>query len=184
MKTEWISKEQAAERLELSVRSVLAMAAAGKIQRKLEVDPENHQRTTRLLAADIERLAKERTEPIVRMPQSQDTADRPTVPATTREPNNLRALASLLGPLAAVTSTPSVPHWLTVDAAAERLGFSRATILRLIHAGQLPAIEDEPIRDEGQRAKAGSKWRICEQDLVTLRGIRQMKQEPELFKTA
>lgn len=60
---EWLSKDQAAQRLHMSARSVLAMAAAGKIQRKPERDPATNQVVTKLHAGDVERIAYARQHP-------------------------------------------------------------------------------------------------------------------------
>lgn len=143
------------------------MAAAGKIQRRMQVDPATNQTVALLHAGDIERIAYEREHP-----EEAPAAAPPPAKSPARRDSVLPSLSALLPHLAAITPPPSLPAWLNLDQAAEYTGLSRELLLRLIHAGTLPALKDQPIKSEGNgRAKAGSSWRVCRRDLDALQGV-------------
>jgi hypothetical protein len=123
----------------------------------------------------VERLRFEREHP--------EQAAKPAAQGEQIEP--LQALQAgpynkILMPLAAALAAlqkptgPVLTKALTVDEAAEARGLSRATILRMIHDGELAAIRDTPIRRAGEKAaRPGSSWRIFPEDLAAVRGTVQ-----------
>jgi hypothetical protein len=60
---QWIDKHEAAKSLNMSTRSVLALAQAGEIQSKREIHPQNNQLTVMLHAGDVERIRHARANP-------------------------------------------------------------------------------------------------------------------------
>lgn len=183
---EYISKEAAAEILGIKPRSVLAMAERGKLRTKLEIDSSTNQMVKRIHAGDVERVKYERDHPEeAAAAQAGDGehaghgehgANVEPVQALQSMPAGelvTAALAALLAHKPAANG-PVLTKALTVDEAAAARGLAPATILRMIHAGVLPAIQDAPIRRDGEkRARPGSSWRIFPEDLAALRGSAQ-----------
>jgi hypothetical protein len=168
---EWIGKEQAAKRLKVSTRTVLAMAAEGKIQRRQERDAASNQMVTRLHAGDVERIAYERTHPAAVQPVQAERQQALQVQPAKQDQAAAALLLALSTLSAAPPSQPIVKLWLDLDAAAEYTGLSRALLVRLIHQGRLPAFQDEPTKAEGEkRARAGSSWRVARRDLDQVQG--------------
>ena len=173
--SEFIGKDEAAQRLGISVRSFQALVASGKIERKLERDPATNQNVARYRAGDVERVAYQRQHPEESPQPAQGTAD--MAPQSPARGQNGHILTELLRHFALATPSASSfqPHhkaWLTLEEAAEYCGLSRGLLLRLVRRGKLPAFQDQPIKLPGEkRAKAGSSWRVCRRDLDSLRGI-------------
>ncbi len=71
--TEWLDKHQAAAALDMSTRSVLAMAGEGRIRSKRERDARTKQLTVFLHAGDVERTRYERQQPRALQPVKMQT---------------------------------------------------------------------------------------------------------------
>jgi hypothetical protein len=155
---EWIRKDAAAERLNVSPRSVLAMAAEGKIQRKQERDPGTNQLVMLLHAGDIERLAYEREHPAQPVQGETSTALQ-TLPAALQtlpaKLSNRSAKGVEQGLLSLLTSHAAQPErpWLTLPEAAEQSGLTERWLV------QAAEKNTRGIRDMG-RGSRGGRWRF------------------------
>ena len=155
-KVEWLTQEDAAARLGMSVRRMLEYASAGKIQTEKGVNEETQRPTLKMHAGDVERLVEERSQQKagtqMRALATVDYSKRPAA-------EQVRALLAGNGAAAA-----GLKPWLTLDQAAEYSGLSRVLLYELIRDGVLPARCDHVASD---------RWRICRQDLDDLRGERR-----------
>ena len=79
---EWLTKQEAAKRLDLSPQRVLAMAKARQIGSKRERDPVTRQKIVLLHAGDVERICYDRDHP------------KPKAPLTKRENAVTEAVAA------------------------------------------------------------------------------------------
>jgi len=179
---EWLKKSEAAARLKMSTRTILAMAAAGKIRRKPERDPLTNQVLMLLHAGDIERIAYDREHPQAPQAVQRDestalqTTSSTALSKTRQDATN--PLSLMLAVLAKQALGPAPNAWMDLDTASAEYGLSRTTLIRLIHQKRLPAIQDEPIKTPGNaKAKAGSSWRVCRRDLDNLAGMLAVRGE-------
>jgi hypothetical protein len=176
METKWLDKKHAAEVLGMSTRSVLAMAADGRIQSKRERDEHTKQMSVKLHAGDVERLRYERAHPEVvggRAPQSSMQTLQGEQPRTLQTVRKAPPSDDLTAALLRVIAPPAPPvnRWMELDQAAEYSGLSRRLLVHLIHQGRLPAFQDVSIKIDGEkRARTGSSWRVCRRDLDALQG--------------
>ena len=139
---EFLSKQLAAERLKLSPRRVLELAAAGKIRQRRVIDPKTKRTQMVLLAADVNRLASG------------------MAPAPVSAATEMR-VARLNAALPPVEVTPRL--WMTADQAAEYSGLPASFLLGMITGGRLPAL------DVGVRP--GGRYRISRRDLDSIKGV-------------
>jgi len=145
MKTEYLTKAIAAQRLGLSPRRVLELGNLGNIRHRRVVDPKTRRKQTVFLATDVARLAAAPDNPGALTPFS--------------------AAARSLFPYAALppAAEPAAPRlWLTPAEAAEYSGLPASYLIELVHSGTLLA------RDVGVRP--GGKYRIRRADLDGLEG--------------
>ena len=168
LQLEWIRKDEAAKRLKVSTRSVLSMAAAGKIQRKPERDPATNQTVMLLHAGDIERIAFEREHP------EPAQALQAIAPQALQAPRTNGHIAiqrykgdgeqGLLAMLAAHAAQPAqvIRPWLTLSEAAEYCGLPEMFLLGLIDNGKLPALN--------VGVRAGGRYRVKRGDLDAIAG--------------
>lgn len=143
-KVEWITKEEAARLLDKSERTVLAMAAEGKIRSKLERDAEKRgQKVTLLHAVDVAALCD------------------PDVKAEAVQPRRVAIKRADLQPSAA-NAVPCAPwQFMTLDQAAEHVLAPRSVIEDLIQTEVLPAVD--------ARGKVKGGWLILRRDLEDLK---------------
>ena len=168
-KKEWLTKDEAAERLKMSVRSVQVYVSEGRILRKQERDPATHQLVTMLHAGEVEALAYERDHPEAAEPVQARETKALQAPKQTAE---LLEFARLFTTVQTARQAP-VNRWMGLDQAEAEYGLSRRLLVHLIRIGELPAFQDQPIKTEAsKRAKAGSSWRVCRRDLEALTGHR------------
>jgi DNA-binding CsgD family transcriptional regulator len=150
---EWLDKHEAAKRLDLNWRTVLAMAKAGKIRSEKVRDPETRQRVVKLHAGDIQRLCYDRDHP------------EPTTPLTRREKtvaeavNNLESNRQIAARLNLGTETldelleriyqkmgvagrlATPKPWLTLEEAAEYSGLPLRWLRTKAAEGSIHAID-------------------------------------------
>ena len=156
---EWLRKDEAAKRLNMSTRSVLAMAADGKIQRKPERDPATNQVVMLLHAGDIERIAYERDHPEASQ-AVQAVAPQPSHANGAIKPGGEQALLAMLAH--AAQPAPAIKPWMTLVDAAEYSGLPETFLRGLVDQGKLPAC------DVGVRA--GGRYRVKRSDLDAIAG--------------
>ena len=144
-KIELLTKQVAADRLNLSVRRLMELAAEGKFTRHRAYDPETKREAIMFDAAEIQAIAdrKEYNVPA----SSTAVAVRPRVVEVDGEP----AAPAVLRP------------WLTLAEAADYSGLPATILFGLIQTGELRA------RDVGVRP--GGRWRIRKLDLDAIEGI-------------
>jgi hypothetical protein len=149
MRVEWLTKEDAAKALGIKPRSVLAMADREKLRWKWAVDSKTNQRVKLVHAGDVEyaRHARENPEQPVQGEQPVDTVQ-PKLPV---EVATLAAHIELARRAYHLLAPPPPKPWMTIDEAAEYTHLSRVCLLRLIRKGILPAVEDEPLKAEGEK---------------------------------
>ena len=171
-RVEWLDKDQAAKILDIEPRSVLAMAKRGQVRSQKQRDDKTRQMVVKVHAGDVERVKYERD-------HHEETAGQPAKPEASQamqatKGDTMQALfrAVLLGQQA--NSAPPAKLWMTLDEAADYTGLSRDLLLRMIHQGKMHALQDKPVRAEGEtRAKAGTSWRVSRKDLDALQGENQ-----------
>jgi hypothetical protein len=157
---EWLDKAQAAEVLGMSPRSLLAMAASGKIQSKRERDERTKQMAVKLHAGDVERIRYEREHPPEAAAQAaqgeKPQALQPSQPS--RElPSDVRDFAYLLGTIlkARAEAPPAElkePHFLTLKQARDVSGLP----ISFLH---------QKLCKTGIATKTGGGWRIARPEL-------------------
>jgi excisionase family DNA binding protein len=113
MKPEYLTKEIAAKRLDLSVRRVLELRAAGKIRSSRQIDPATQREQLVLLASDVNRLV--------------------TDAANVRMAREKLALPP--------TEPPPLRPWMTAAEAADYSGLPAGFLVRAIEAGELVALD-------------------------------------------
>ncbi len=152
---QWLTKYEAAERLNLSDRRVLVLAKAGRLDKKSERDASG-QMAVMINAGSVERYLYELEHPELQGASGETgvSAARPAQPA-------------LLGASGATGAPPThlarlTRPWMTVDEAAEDQGLPANFLLKLIESGKLRAL------DVGVRP--GGRYRVCRKDLEELRG--------------
>lgn len=162
MNSEWINKNEAAERLKLSTRAVLDAASKGKIRSEKQRDTKTRQLAVMLNAADVERYAYEREHP-------EESQANSAVPARRMPGGSDRLVpagSSIMMDWIDLNVKPKHLHpWLTIQEASDYSGLPKSTIEKLIHAGQLKAIDCGP--------RPGGKYRIKRIDLDALEGMNQ-----------
>jgi hypothetical protein len=141
-RVEWINKRDAAKRLDVSARTILAMAQAGTIQSKRERDPESNQVVVLLHAGDIERALYEREHP------SKEVVKAPA-------PKAVQVVQ-----LPAPPTPQALRPWLTLDEAASFSGLTKRWLLTIAES-ETGAIS---VRDMGKHAPGG-RWRFHRGDL-------------------
>jgi hypothetical protein len=148
--SQYVTKEIAAELLNLSPRRVLELADEGKIRRHETYNPATKRRQTVLSAEDVKRLAGERTGTAV-------------VPIAASSPQ-LAASSHLASRAEAPPVFDLDALWLSLDAAEVYSGLPADHLAGAIEAGELPA------RDVGIRRGVRGRWRVRRQDLDNLQG--------------
>lgn len=163
----WITKEQAAERLDKSVRTVLAMAADGRVKSKTERDPERrNQKTTLFDARDVQRVKANGGTP-ARIGPAKSTQVRMSA-TQVKEASLPTSAPAPVAPLP--LPPPPMRPWLTLAEAVAYSGFTKKFLLE--HASEYAqasadgmldeyneAYESIAMRDMGRGARGG-RWRF------------------------
>jgi hypothetical protein len=168
---EWITKEETAKQLDRSVRTVLAMAAAGTIKSKTERDPKRRgQKVTLFHAGAVAALAEKRENGTAAEKPAQDRKPAIIPPAALQSTDislTQALVERLLNPPPAVAVPPAPRPWLTLDEAAEFSGLTK----RWLEAEAIRILRDEgttpiaiKVRDMG-RGTHGGRWRFLRSDL-------------------
>ncbi len=156
---EWVTPEQAAERLNRSVRRILEFAAAGKLLSARQEDPEAKRQKLKISGSDVERMYAEMHGAKPRDVQPRSESQRPAEIA----PSSQSLVLGLLSQLLEKTIAPVPRPWMTLDEASTHVGLSRKLLLGLILSGELPARQEHIKAD---------RWRVHRADLEGLRGAR------------
>ncbi len=162
--SEWITKEQAAEELKISTRTLERHIRAARIETKKEQRPG---RTPEVLcrSKDVDALRPDTflmpaaaAAPLAtRATAATATA---TTPATPQLSESQALTLAALKALATITTRPAEAvskidrPWLSVDEAAARSGLSRRLIRKLIGAGDIVAVKD------------GRAWKVLQESLL------------------
>jgi excisionase family DNA binding protein len=173
MTAQWISKEEAGNRLGVSPRRALELAKEGRLQSDQVVNPKSGKPVTRIQAGSVERFIAERgvipdPAPRTRAHNEPMLAADPITDLSRRHdalPGQVEALARLLcGDGAIRTTSAPPPHlWLTVKEAAAYSGLPVDLIENCIGKGELKAL----FIGKGRR---GGAWRIRKVDLEAFAG--------------
>jgi excisionase family DNA binding protein len=150
---EWVTPEQAAVRLNRSVRRVLEYAAEGTLVSARQEDPVAKRQKVVVSGNDVERLLAEMQNPKPREKQLRIARSRASA-----------EVATVQAPVAVPEKPPAPRSWMTLHEASEASGLSRKLLYELIRDGELPAREDHVKAD---------RWRIHREDLEGLRGQRR-----------
>lgn len=149
----WLTKQTAAERLNLSQSRVFAIGEAGKIKTQRVKSPSSGQWVTLFHAGDVERVIYDRENPS-RVPAKVDKL----------EIDPLSELFQKTG-LMSVRGLPAVKQevqkpWITISEAAEVSGLPASTIESLVKSKRLLALDCGP--------RPGGRYRIKRADLDAL----------------
>jgi len=173
---EWISKAQAAERLDLSPRRVLELAKQGKLQSSRVIQPTTGQPVIVIHAGSVEHYRDKLSAPLVwgdaaREPCANGTQTH--VPDAAREPcanrtgtHALPTIGEILGVISRATR-PRYALWLTLDQAADYSGLPAAILRAWVQSGKLAAL------DVGRRR--GGRYRLSRRDLDGIRSGIELK---------
>jgi excisionase family DNA binding protein len=144
-RSEYITKEVAANRSGRSVRRLLELASTGRIRKQIVRDERNAGRALALFhAGDIAKLAQTAKGEI------------PT-PGSVQIVRPVRPIAALPQGEGATVLSPNPRPWLTLAEAADYTGLPESFLLARITARKLPAL------DVGVRP--GGRWRVARRDL-------------------
>lgn len=152
MNTEWIGKNEAAARLKMAPRSVLALASAQKIITKRDRDPKTQQVATMFSAADVERYGYERDHP-----EEKPAVSNGAVQTVSAVPRTMQALQVVMPPKPAHS-----PAWMTVDEAATYTALPPSFLRHLIRLGELMVLKVGP--------RTGGQYRLSKKDLDAIQG--------------
>jgi len=147
-KLELLTKQIAADRLELSIRRIIELSAAGVFTRHREFDPETKREAIMFDAAEIEAYRR-------------DAATKPAPGALAVRPSRLPLDDYDIDDAA---DTGAGRLWLTLAEAAAYSGLPASHLLAEINSGELAA------RDVGVRP--GGHWRVRRLDLDAIEGKR------------
>src|SRR4029450_11268947 len=152
---EYLTREIAAQRLGISERRVLDLAARGLIARKSIRDDRTGQKMYIYPAKDVDPSQQ------LHPPASPPLAARRVALLPTRhmQAAELHTQSMPYNPAPAA----QLPRWLTVPQASVYIGLPAGYLRRLIREGQLPAI------DLGKSA-IGGRWRVSRKDLAAIQG--------------
>lgn len=146
---EWWSRELAAKYLEVSVRKLRSVAAAGRIRRKhIPPAPGRPYQSVVYNVADVEGYKAEAL--AGSSPAVMPVVNAPHLPASLL-PAALELLGQRLAP------PPRVRRWLTLDEAVEYSGLPRAYLQRFAREGGAFGI-DQPCMNVGTAARP--RWRF------------------------
>jgi excisionase family DNA binding protein len=161
--TEWITKEEAAEQLQASTRTIERHISAGRIETRKE-PREGKIPEVLCRSKDVDRLKPEAflmPELATRPTAATATATTPATPQLSEsQALTLAALKALATALATITTRPAEAvskidrPWLSVDEAAAKSGLSRRLIRKLIGAGDIVAVKD------------GRAWKVLQESLL------------------
>jgi excisionase family DNA binding protein len=148
---EWLDKHEAAERLGISTRTVLALASAGKIKTQRIRDPKSNQVAVQFNAGDVERYGYERDhpkpEPALAVQQQRAVCIPPQASHTPKYGSKYGVEPRL---------------FLTIGEAAAYSGIPAGLLLDLIDGGEIRAI------DAKHRVRGG--WLIARRVLDAYEG--------------
>lgn len=149
MARELLTKQLAAQRLDMSVRRLMEISAEGQITRHRAIDPKTRREAVMFDAREVDQM-------------KQAMNGRPVPLALPPGPPMSAALAAA----AELEEDYDAPMrlWVTIAQAAEYTGLPASTITRLIDAGKLKAL------DVGVRP--GGHWRVRKADLEAIEGER------------
>ena len=143
---EWLGKEEVAELLDKSIRTVLNMAKEGTIKSKLERNPKTGHKNVLFDAEDARRLRDQPDPPLMRKPAVVQV-DAPASFAPIRE-------------------APASPRpWLTLDEAAEFSGLTKRWLLAEAEREPKAYGIDIAVRDMGKHSPGG-RWRFHRESLA------------------
>jgi hypothetical protein len=163
---EWVTPEQAAERLNRSPRRILEFAAEGKLLSAKQEDPAAKRQKTMISGNDVERMYAEMHGAKPRDVQSRSDSQRPAEIA----PSQTGIVLAQVSQILERATSPAPKPWLTLDEASDYIGLSRKLLLHLILSGELPARREVCRTDY---------WRIHRGDLEALRGTRTRSDNPD-----
>jgi excisionase family DNA binding protein len=183
-KLELLTKQVAADRLNLSVRRLQELAAAGKFTRHRRFDPETKREVFMFDAAEVQAMADLKEYNVAPAPaavrpiehrvsfeRAPAASDRKFIDSRPVDYRAADAAARVNAALAVRERRPPLDEydidtprpWLTIDEAAAYSGLPASYLLGLIMAGELKA------RNVGPRP--GGRWRVRKLDLDAIAGV-------------
>lgn len=169
-KLELLTKQVAADRLNLSVRRLQELAAAGKFTRHRRFDPETKREVFMFDAAEVQAMADLKEYNVVPAPAASDRKFVDSRPIDYRAADaaarvNALAVRERRPPLDEydLDDAAVVRPWLTIAGAADYSGLPASYLLGLIAAGELKA------RNVGPRP--GGRWRVAKRELDAIEGV-------------
>jgi excisionase family DNA binding protein len=156
---QYLTKAVAAKQLDLSVRRVMEMSAAGRLPRHKRFDPATQREAVMFRAADVAKLKAEKTPRPVDLPALPEPAASGISTMVDRIERSASAIVR-----AASVPPPSRP-WLTLAEAAEYSGLPESFLHAMIDQGTLPAL------DVGVRP--GGRYRVRRSDLDGIEGTKR-----------
>ena len=164
---EWITKDAAAQELNLSVRRIQDLAKGEKIKSKLEKNPATGHKTLMLDAGSVAAYQA----------QQEQAANLPAVLRSNGASNDFNKIARLAAEVFRHDDPPAKfgkpdASWLTLDQAALYSGLPRSFLRSLIDSGKLAAFDTGP--------RSGGRYRVAKKDLDALQGERLTGQQREI----
>ena len=143
----WLSKAEAARRLQVSEKTIDRMADRQQIERRMRQRPGRKAEPVFDPEA-VDSLASERTPATVApAPAALARQADPRSAAPRRVDHPVAAIAEALAAAIAQTITPRPPAaWLTIAEASRHTGLSKSLLKRLAHSGRVRAIRDRGLK--------------------------------------
>jgi|SRR5215471_11342356 len=176
---EWISKEEAAERLELSPRRILELAKQGKLKSSRIVSTATGKPVVVIHAGSVERYRDKLSDPLIGgdaacEPHAEDAARDSHANGAARGPHAKAIAGTRLTERAIGEMLAAVSHavrtryalWLTVDEAADYAGLPKRFLRDMVLTGQLEVLEVGRCR--------GGRWRLSRRDLEAIHGQKRI----------
>ena len=178
---EWLSPQEAGERLDKSPRRVLELAQQGKLQSSRVKHPQTGQQIVRIQAGSIERYLDESK--VIPEPTACDSHANGIAKHNTKLMERAKgdraignktlepiSIGEILGVISRATRT-RYALWLTLDQAADYSGLPAAILRAWVESGKLAAL------DVGRRR--GGRYRLSRRDLDGIRSASGLLLAPD-----
>ena len=167
----WITKKEAADRLNLSEPRIAAMAGDGTLESRKERNPVSKQVVTLINAVAVDRLGFERENPnevTKALAAKPEKREKPTDAAVMQAegralPTWLQQALQELQPLKA----PQPKPWLTLDEAEAFSGLTKNYLRKRAGAREGELTRGDGIKDMGKHAPGG-RWRFHRDSLAAV----------------
>lgn len=158
IQVQWLTKAEAAKRLDVSERRILEFAQAGVLESAKQRDPASGQMATVIHAGAVERFKDQRDQPRPAEPRD------PQAVAVHRAAVKKPAEPGGIAPPQTAAQPAPLCAWLTLEQAETYTGLPASELLSYIKVGNLLAL------DVGVRP--GGRYRVKRADLDAIEGMR------------